>query len=130
MSGAYRATIPYLLQQNKANSTFTVCTGGAGEAGTGGVTALTQGALFSMVTAAARELQDTNVRVNEAFLNARVEYDDDAEQKGGSIIKASDYGKLYANILEKQDLKGYRISCFGRKDLDAENKRKKSDWKA
>ena len=82
-----------------------------------------------MVTAAARELADTNVRVNEAFLNARVEYDEDAEQKGESVIKASDYGKLYANILEGQDLKGYRISCFGPKDLDAGNKRKKSEWK-
>ena len=82
-----------------------------------------------MLTAAARELQDTNVRVNEAFLHARVEYDEDAEQKGGSVIKSSDYGKLYANILEQQDLKGYRISCFGPKDLDASNKRKKSEWK-
>ena len=80
-----------------------------------------------MVTAAARELADTNVRVNEAFLNARVEYDEDAEQKGESVIKASDYGKLYANILEGQDLKGYRISCFGPKDLDAGVSVKKRD---
>lgn len=97
--------------------------------GSGGVTALTQGALFSMVTAAARELNGTNVRVNEAFLNARVEYDDDAERKGGSVTKSSEYGELYANILDQQNLDGYRISCLGPKDLDASNKRKKSQWK-
>lgn len=82
-----------------------------------------------MVTAAARELKDTNVRVNEAFLNARVEYDEDAETKGGNVMKASDYGKLYAEILEKQDLDGYRISVLGPKDLDASNRRRKSEWK-
>ena len=103
-------------------------TGGAGEIGAGGITAITQGAIFSMVTAAARELQDTNVRVNEAFLNARVDYDEVAEEKG-NVMKASDYGKLYAQILEKQDLKGYRVNCSGPSDLDASNVRKKSNWK-
>ena len=96
--------------------------------GSGGVTAVTQGAIFSMVNAAARELQDTTVRVNEAFLNARVDYDEVAEQKG-DVMKASDYGKLYEQILERQDLKGCRVSCFGPQDLDASNVRKKSDWK-
>lgn len=83
-----------------------------------------------MVNSAARELQDTNVRVNEAFLSARVDFDEVAEQKGGSVIKSSDYGRIYASILENQDLNGCRVSCLGPKDLDASNVRKKSDWKA
>ena len=44
-------------------------------------------------------------------------------------MKASDYGKLYERILENEDLKGCRVSCFGPKDLDASNVRKKSEWK-
>lgn len=81
-----------------------------------------------MVSAAARELQDTNVRVNEAFLSTRVDYDDVAEQKGG-VMKASEYGRLYEKILENEKLKGCRVSCFGPQDLDASNVRKKSEWK-
>ncbi len=81
-----------------------------------------------MVSAAALELKGTNVRVNEAFLSARVDYDEVAEQKG-DVMKASDYGKLYERILENEDLKGCRISVFGPKDLDASNVRKKSEWK-
>lgn len=38
VADAYRATIPYLLEQKAADSSFTQCTGGAPDYGLGGVT--------------------------------------------------------------------------------------------
>lgn len=62
---AYRDAIEYLWEQKHPRSTFTICTGAQGDLATFALPALTQGPLFSMATAAARENEKTNVRFNE-----------------------------------------------------------------
>ena len=113
---AYRATMPYLIEQNNPNSSWTVCTGAGGEWGTYGVTSISQGALFAMATAASRETATTNVRFNEAYLAFRVEVDSEAEKHSGkghgrwaSVIKASDYARHYETLLGSPDVRGCRV---------------------
>ncbi|KAF7671880.1 hypothetical protein GT037_010103 [Alternaria burnsii] len=79
---AYRATIPYLLAQKHPTSTWTLCNGAQGETAFFPVPGMTQGALFTMSTAAARENEKTNVRFNEVYLCFRVEVDEQAEKHG------------------------------------------------
>lgn len=113
---AYRATIPYLLKQNDPNSTFTMCVGAASAWGMGGVSAIAQGALASMATAAMRQNMETNIRVNEAFLGAWVEYDADAEKSGAN--KSSDFGKVYTAILERKEIDAARVTISSKADMD------------
>lgn len=70
-----------------------------------------------MLKVASKENDKTNVRVNEIYLSARVDYDSVAEGKKGSI-QASDFAKAYQGILEREDLKGARVTVHGKKDLE------------
>ncbi|EXJ87474.1 hypothetical protein A1O3_04434 [Capronia epimyces CBS 606.96] len=116
---AYRATIPHLLEQGHPTSTWTLVTGGAGTQGTAGATAVSQGALFSLAAVACRELKQTNVRFNEAYLDYRVEYDAECEGEANAWkLKASDYAKVYEQILAREDIKGCRVTVESPKDLE------------
>lgn len=68
---------------------------------------MTQGALFPMTTAAARENESTNVRFNEIYLSFRVEVDEDAVQHG--VTKSSDFGNVYEMILANPEVRGSRV---------------------
>jgi hypothetical protein len=95
---------------------------------------MAQSALVGMINAAIAENEKTNIRVNEMYLNARVEYDSSAEKKGGSIVKASEYAKSYADILERKDIDGCRVTVLSKADLEKPNLQKKlekyegEDW--
>ncbi|EXJ83702.1 hypothetical protein A1O1_07326 [Capronia coronata CBS 617.96] len=116
---AYRATIPYLLEQGNPHSTWTMVTGGAGRSGVAGVTAVSQGALFSLAAVASRELDKTNVRFNEAYLDYRVEYDANCDGEANAWkMKASDYAKVYEAILADEQVKGCRVTVESPKDLE------------
>lgn len=105
---AYRATVNYLLKKNHPKSSWTLCTGSQGTIALRALPAMTQGALFSMATAAARENESTNIRFNEAYLETRVEVDESALKTGA--MKASDFASAYENILQRDDIRGCRIS--------------------
>jgi len=77
---------------------------------------MTQGPLFSMSVAAARENESTNVRFNEIYLAFRVEVDEDAVQHG--VTKASDFGKVYELILTDADVRSSRVMVESTDDLE------------
>jgi hypothetical protein len=52
---AYHTTIPYLIEPGNSYDIWTLITGGAGELGLAGITAVSQGALFSLGNAACLE---------------------------------------------------------------------------
>ncbi|GKT66852.1 short-chain dehydrogenase [Colletotrichum tofieldiae] len=113
---AYRATIPYLLEQRSQPCTWTTCTGSQGDKGDRALPAISQGAMFSMAFSACKSLADTNVRFNEIYLAQRVEVDVVAEQHG--TMRSSVFGRVYANILAKTDVKGCRVRVESEKDVD------------
>lgn len=76
---------------------------------------MTQGTLFSMSLAAARENESTNVRFNEIYLAFRVEVDEVAAQHG--VTKASDFGKVYELILANPEVRSSRVRVEGLEDL-------------
>lgn len=78
--------------------------------------AISQGAMFSMATAACRSLSGTNVRFNEVYLAHRVEVDAVAEKHG--TMKASVFSRVYEKILAKPDVKGCRIRVDSEEDVD------------
>ncbi|KAF4548370.1 Hypothetical protein D9617_29g007480 [Elsinoe fawcettii] len=119
---AYRATVPYLLEK-KQPSTWTLITGGQGEVGVRALPAISQGALFSMATAASRELEKTNVRFNEEYLSFRVEVDSSAEQTGA--MKASRFAKVYEQMLDRPDIEGCRVLVESDRDVDELRHRRK-----
>lgn len=104
---AYRDTIEYLQEQNHPNSTWTICTGAQGDTATFALPAMTQGPLFSMATAAARENEKTNVRVNEVYLMFRVEVDEDAAQHG--VSSSSEFASVYEGILANSEIRSSRV---------------------
>ncbi|KAI6908162.1 hypothetical protein KC318_g5888 [Hortaea werneckii] len=108
---AYKATIPHLLSQGHNDSTWTMITGGAGDHGTGGVTALTQGALYSMANVASRELARTNIRFNEVYLNLRVDFD------GPGTVRPPEFAENYVKLLQDKTIKGSRINVASRADI-------------
>lgn len=112
---AYRDSIGYLLEQNNPASTWTICTGSQGDLATHPVPAMTQGALFPMATAAARENESTNVRFNEIYLGFRVEVDEVAVQNG--TTKASDFGNVYELILANPEVRSSRVRVENLDDL-------------
>ncbi|KAH6867504.1 hypothetical protein B0T10DRAFT_572251 [Thelonectria olida] len=114
---AYRATIPYLLEQQYAKSTWTLMTGAAGNSGWAGVTAISQGALFSLATVACRELADTNVRFNEVWLAFRVEHDKVAKEKGGTSIGSSVLAPHYEQILARPEISASRVRLLRPEDI-------------
>lgn len=76
---------------------------------------MTQGALFSMATAACRENAATNVRYNELYVAIRVEVDADAIKHG--VTKSSDFGETYQLILSRPEIKGCRVSVLSLEDI-------------
>ncbi|KAF2670948.1 short-chain dehydrogenase/reductase-like protein SDR [Microthyrium microscopicum] len=113
---AYRATVPYLIDQAKEDSTWTLMTGAAGTSGWAGVTAVAQGALFSLANVACRENAKTNIRFNEVYLACRVDYDSVAEGKG--VISSSKFADNYEQILSRPDIKGCRVSVLKPEDIE------------
>ncbi|KAK5653753.1 hypothetical protein OQA88_7909 [Cercophora sp. LCS_1] len=107
---AYRDSIEYLIEQNHPSSTWTLCTGAQGDMGIRALPAMTQGALFSMATAACRENENTNVRFNEVYLAFRVEVDDDAVAHG--VVKASEFAAVYEGILANSEIRSSRVSVW------------------
>jgi len=77
--------------------------------------AMTQGALFSMAMAAARDNESTNVRFNEIYLAYRVEVDEVAAQHGAT--KASDFGKVYELLLANPEVRSSRVRVEDLEDL-------------
>ncbi|KAL7900507.1 hypothetical protein HDV63DRAFT_284080 [Trichoderma sp. SZMC 28014] len=112
---AYRDTIEYLYEQNHPDSTWTICTGAQGELAIFGLPAMTQGPLFSMVTAASRENEKTNVRVNEVYLSFRVEVDEDAAAHG--VSSSTEFASVYEGILSNPAIRGSRVRVAGPADL-------------
>lgn len=104
---AYRETIGYLQEQNHPDSTWTICTGSQGDLALYALPAMTQGPLFSMATAVARENENTNVRANEVYLMFRVEVDDDAAQHG--VSSSSEFASVYEGILANAEIRSSRV---------------------
>jgi hypothetical protein len=104
---AYRDTVEYLYEQNHPDSTWTICTGAQGELAIFGLPAMTQGPLFSMTTAASRENEKTNVRVNEVYLMFRVEFDEDAAAHG--VASSTEFASVYEGILSNPGIRGSRV---------------------
>lgn len=77
---------------------------------------MTQGALFSFATAAARENADTNVRFNEVYLALRVEFDEDAAVHG--VNSASEFAAVYEAVLEREDIKSSRVVVANAQDIN------------
>jgi len=129
---AYRATIPYLIEQGNPNSTWTLITGGAGELGFAGVTAVSQGALFSLANVACLENAKTNIRFNEVYLCYRVDFDSVCEEEGtADRIKVSDFARVYEGILANKDIKASRVSILGPEDIkDLKYKEKLAKFKS
>ena len=94
-------------------------TGGAGDIGIAGVSAVGQGALFSLANVACLENMKTNVRFNELYLSCRVEYDSniDAENAQGKI-KASKFAQVYEKILQDENINGCRVRVITAADID------------
>ncbi|KAK4071097.1 uncharacterized protein Triagg1_6464 [Trichoderma aggressivum f. europaeum] len=115
---AYRATIPYLIDQGYPNATWTLVTGSLGDLGFAGVTAISQGALFSLASVACLENLKTNVRFNEVYLGYRVDYDSIVEKEGGdNRMKSSEFAHVYEAILANQDIRACRITVSGPEDV-------------
>ncbi|KAK4063805.1 hypothetical protein H0G86_006971 [Trichoderma simmonsii] len=112
---AYRDTIEYLQEQNHPDSTWTICTGSQGDMAIFALPAITQGPLFSMATAAARENEKTNVRVNEVYLMFRVEVDEDAAQHG--VTSASEFAAVYEGILSNPEIRSSRVRVASPADI-------------
>ncbi|SPQ18453.1 c5bd3642-af16-4947-bec4-7866ddec707b [Thermothielavioides terrestris] len=89
------------------SSTWTLCTGSQGDVATHPIPAMTQGALFSMATAACRENANTNVRFNEVYLMFRVEVDEVAARNG--TTRASDFAHVYEGILANSEIRSSRV---------------------
>ena len=102
---AYRDTIAYLREQD--NSSFTICTGSQGDLGTHPLPAMTQGALYSMCIAAARENLDGSVCFNEVYLGFRVEVDEDAAQHG--VVSSTEFGAVFKQLLDRSDIRSSRV---------------------
>lgn len=78
-----------------------------------------------MCTVGCRENAETNVRFNEIYLNMRVEVDEDAEKHG--VTKASDFAKVYEQILSQQDVRSSRVSVLKRQDIEVLQYKKKGN---
>ncbi|EEU43588.1 uncharacterized protein NECHADRAFT_82525 [Fusarium vanettenii 77-13-4] len=114
---AYRATTPYLLKQKYRKSTWTLMTGAAGDSGWAGVTAISQGALFSLANIACRELAETNIRSNEVWLAFRVKHDKMAAKNGsiGSFALAP----YYEQILSRPEISANRVRLAKPADISS-----------
>ncbi|KAF9870976.1 hypothetical protein CkaCkLH20_11648 [Colletotrichum karsti] len=119
---AYRATVPFLLKQGVPNSTWTMCTGASGDMGLRGAPAITQGALFSFATVAARDNLETNVRFNEIYLAYRVQHHVDLSDKRQylglmHLQSTRDFAPLYEKLLDRTDIRSKRVNALSPKDV-------------
>ncbi|KAF1731200.1 hypothetical protein CRV24_009279 [Beauveria bassiana] len=115
---AYRATIDYLLEKASPKATFTILTGGLATMGYGGVNSIAAGALASLAAVMTFENLKTNVRVNEIHLSHIVTYDSEIEEKGAAVgSKASEFARVYEEILRREDIKASRISVADDSDI-------------
>ncbi|KAM7193139.1 hypothetical protein V8F33_008011 [Rhypophila sp. PSN 637] len=112
---AYRETIRYLHQQDHRSSTWTLCVGSQGDLAMLPAPAMTQGALYSMATAAARDNEFTNVRFNEVYLNLRVEVDEVAAKNG--TVPSSTFASVYEQILSRADIRSSRVRVDNLEDM-------------
>lgn len=117
---AYRETVPYLIEQGNPNSSWTLITGGAGDLGIGGATAIGQAGLFALAAVGARENANNNVRFNELYLShLRVDFDSVYEEKGPQgRTKSSDFARVYQGILANKKIEGCRVTVLGLQDID------------
>lgn len=76
---------------------------------------MTQGPLIAMSKAACRECADTNVRFNEVYLAFRVEVDEDAAEH--KVTSATEFGKVYEQILDRDDIRSTRVSVLSTEDI-------------
>jgi hypothetical protein len=76
---------------------------------------MTQGALFSMCIAAARNNEKSNVRFNEILLGFRVEVDDAAKEHG--VTTATQFGQVYEAVLGNSEIRSSRIRVDEVEDL-------------
>ncbi|KAI5358527.1 Putative NAD(P)-binding domain superfamily [Septoria linicola] len=127
---AYRATVPYLLEQKHPNSTFTVICGSSPELGIYGAVALAQAPVQALGSVACRELAGTNIRANEVCLAWLVVLDDEAEKVGpDKCMKASDFARHYEEILARPEISGCRVSIYGPEDVaEIKYKKKLEKW--
>lgn len=65
------------------------------------------------------ELDGTNVRFNEIYLNTRVEVDKAAEEHG--VLEASTFGRVCESILEIVELRSSRVRVSNERDVDTLN---------
>lgn len=94
-------------------------TGGAGDLGVAGVTAIGQGALFSLANVACLENMKTNIRFNELYLRFRVEYDSNIDdQNPQGKVKASKFAEVYERILQDENINGCRVRAITAADID------------
>jgi NAD(P)-dependent dehydrogenase (short-subunit alcohol dehydrogenase family) len=107
---AYRATIPYLLEQQNPNSAWAICTGAQGDLGFRPEPGMTEGARFAMATAAARANTETNVRFNEVYLPLRVDVDEVAAQS--QTMSSTEFSQVYGELLARPDIRSSRISVW------------------
>lgn len=104
------------MAQNHPDSTWTLCTGAQGDLATFPLPAMTQGPLFSMATAASRENADTNVRFVEVYLAFLVQVDEVAAER--NAVPSSEFGTVYAKILDDRAVKGARVWVQERGDME------------
>jgi hypothetical protein len=78
-----------------------------------------------MANVACRDNAETNVRFNEVYLAFRVEVDPVAVKTGS--MKASDFSRVYEEILSRPEIRGCRVSVYGRQDLNDLKYKKKLD---
>ncbi|KAI8302146.1 hypothetical protein K4K61_008203 [Colletotrichum sp. SAR11_59] len=117
---AYRATVPYLLDQGFPGTTWTMCTGAQGEWGLRVAPAVTQGALFSFAIAAARENEDTNIRFNEVYLAYRVQLEVEPGMTnfhGFPITTSREFAPVFEKLLNRTDIKGSRVKAIKPQDV-------------
>jgi hypothetical protein len=81
-----------------------------------GATAIAQGALFALANVGCRELADTNIRFNEVHLNFRVDYDQVAREKRGSV-GSSKLAEHYVNLMSRPEIRGSRINLVKVEDV-------------
>ncbi|TQN65598.1 hypothetical protein CSHISOI_09814 [Colletotrichum shisoi] len=117
---AYRATVPYLLEQGFADSTWTMCSGGSGDAGCRVAPAVTQGALFSFAVAAARDNEWTNIRFNEVYLAYRVQFEVETGNQtfaGIHMTTSKEFAPLYEKLLDRADIRSSRVKALSPEDV-------------
>ncbi|EFQ26197.1 hypothetical protein CGRA01v4_05258 [Colletotrichum graminicola] len=119
---AYKAIIPYLLEQGFPGSIWTMCTGAAGDMGYRLAPAVTQGALYSFAITAARENEKTNVRFNEVYLahRVRLEVEKDNQTVAGMRIpltSSRDFAPLYEKILNRAEIRSIQVEVRGPEDV-------------